>query len=319
MELLNGKAWVVLGNYDKDYAVRGPGLLASFVPSTGQVTLIDLGGAGEKQCLNPGFVRAAAGKLYVSCSGDYGNNGQGSAIVEVDPATAQVTRRVTTPVPPQGVAVASGKIWFGDSGSGNVYSVDRTSFAVSTAPQAVTCPSGKGFPAVSDLTVFNGDLLVICTSGSGGVMNRLDQTTGAQRDTVDVGPIAVELAATGDGRIAIVSGLDNTLRLVTITKTAMTSQVALTFKSPTSTLQDVRALDQFLYTAASGSNTVQKIDLAAKGGPAVVAEANLGDGANPWNILPLDDDQAIVSNQMSNTIVAVGCAGSGCLQWNTVQ
>src|SRR6202022_4249748 len=96
-------------------------------------------------------------------------------------------------------------------------------------------------------------------------------------------------------------------RLVTVTRTAMTSQVALTFNSKTTTLQDVRAHGQYLFTVASGSNTVQKIDLAAKGGPAVIGEANMGDNASPWNILPLDDNQAIVSNQGSSTIAAVGC------------
>lgn len=316
MELLNGTAWVVLGNYDANYAYRGPGLLASILPSTGQVALVDLGGAGEKECLNPGFVRAAGGKLYVSCSSDY--NGHGAAIVELDPATAQVTRRAATPVGPTGVAVAASKIWFGNGAAGSVYSIDRTTFAVSATPQPLSCPTG-GFPYVPDLAVVNGDLLVICSSSTGGVLNRLDQTTGAPRDTVDVGPIAVELAETGDGRIAIVTAGDNTLRLVTVTKTAMTSQVALTFNSKTTTLQDVRAHGQYLFTVASGSNTVQKIDLAAMSGPAVVGEANLGDKASPWNILPLDDNQAIVSNQGSNTIVAVGCPGIGCLQWTQVK
>ena len=36
----------------------------------------------------------------------------------------------------------------------------------------------------------------------------------------------------------------------------------------------------------------------------MVAEANFGEGAGPWNILPLDDTQAIVSNRGTNTIAA---------------
>ena len=47
----------------------------------------------------------------------------------------------------------------------------------------------------------------------------------------------------------------------------------------------------------------KKVDLSS--GAKLVAEANVGAGANPWNILPLDDDQAIVSNQMTNTLVGV--------------
>ena len=57
MALYNGIAYVTLGNYDATYAVRGPGLLAAVVPSTGKVTVIDLGGSDEKQCKEAGFVR----------------------------------------------------------------------------------------------------------------------------------------------------------------------------------------------------------------------------------------------------------------------
>ncbi len=124
------------------------------------------------------------------------------------------------------------------------------------------------------------------------------------KDHADVGPIAVELTATGDGRIAVVSGADNKLRLVTLSN-PLSVQVGYTFVGQTSTLQDVRALDQFVFTVASGSNTVQKIDLSAKGGPALVDEQNVGAGATPWSILPLDDTQALVANQGANNIVAV--------------
>src|SRR5216684_2549712 len=239
-----GQVYVALGNYDQGYTVRGPGMLAAIVPSVGQPVLIDLGGSDGKQCQSAGFVRAAGGKIYVTCSGDY-NTGTGTAILEVDPAGA-VSRRVSTSTSPVGVAVATDKIWFGDAFAGKA---------------------------------------------------------GAIKGDAQVGPVAVEMAETGDGRIAIVSGTDNKRRLVTLGTLAV--EVGYTFSSTTATLQDVRARDQFLFTVASSSNTVQKIDLSAKGGPKLVAEANVGEGANPWNILPLDDDQAIVSNQMANTITAV--------------
>ena len=48
---MNGKAYVALGNYDSGYTPRGPGLLAVFVPSNGQVSLVDLGGTGGKDCI----------------------------------------------------------------------------------------------------------------------------------------------------------------------------------------------------------------------------------------------------------------------------
>ena len=79
---------------------------------------------------------------------------------------------------------------------------------------------------------------------------------------------------------------------------------ALTFPDGTSLLQDIRARDNFLFTVASGSNSAQKIDLAAKGGPKIVTAASFGDGSNPYNILPLDDDQAIVTNRQTNSIAA---------------
>jgi hypothetical protein len=37
----------------------------------------------------------------------------------------------------------------------------------------------------------------------------------------------------------------------------------------------------------------------------LVGEVNTGDGSNPWNILPLDDDQAIVSNFIAGNVLGV--------------
>jgi hypothetical protein len=120
---------------------------------------------------------------------------------------------------------------------------------------------------------------------------------------VAVGAQPTQFAATGDGRIAVVNSNDNTLTLVTAGAT-LGAQVALTFKSPTATLQDVKARDQFVFTVASGSNTVQKIDLTAAGGPKVVAEANTGMNSNPFNLEPLDDDTVVVVNWATSDVVA---------------
>lgn len=304
MVMLGSDAWVALGNYDKDYAVRGPAMLASFVPSTGTVALVDLGGSDEKQCQEAGWVRADGGKLYVTCSGDFNANPEtGTAIVEVDPAHG-VTRTVKTPVSPSGLAVTPTRLWFGDAGSGNVYAVDRGTFTIAAGPLATQCPATGNYQQLDDLVVLGGDIYALCSNGSGGLINRLDGATGAVKDHADVGPIAVELTVTGDGRVAVVSGLDNKLRLVTPSN-PLKVEVAYTFGGQTSTLQDVKALDQFVFTVASGSNTVQKIDLSAKGGPALVDEQNVGTNAAPWAILPLDDFQALVANQGTNDIVAV--------------
>jgi len=301
MVMLGGSAWVALGNYDANYAVRGPAMLASFVPSTGTVALTDLGGSDGKQCQEAGWVRSDGTMLFATCSGDINTFPEtGTAIVEVDPARG-VTRTVQTPVSPSGLTVTPARLWFGDAATGNVYAVDRTSFAIAAGPVALACPSTGNYQTV---TLLGGDIYAICSNSDDGVINRLDATTGSVKDHAAVGPIAVELTVTGDGRIAVVSGLDNKLRLVT-PGSPLSVEVAYTFGGQTSTLQDVKALDQFVFTVASGSNTVQKIDLSARGGPALADEQNVGTGASPWSILPLDDSQALVANQGSNSIVAV--------------
>jgi len=308
---LNGKAYVALGNYDAGYMPRGPGLLASFVPSTGQVSLIDLGGTGGKQCISPGWVRTGGDRLYVTCSGDF-NSGAGTAIVEVDPSgQGSATRRFATSTSPAGVAATSSRIWFGDAFKGAVYALDRDSFTAAGGPVSIACPLEGTYQTVNDVAIVGGDLYALCSNSVGGVLNRLESTTGSSKGTVQVGPVAAAMVETGDGRIAVVSGADNKLRLVTISGNQLSVATAYTYGGQTSTLQDVRALDQFVFTVASGTNTVQKIDLSAKGGAALVDEESVGscDSSGvcptPWNILPLDDDQALVTNQGSSTVVAV--------------
>ena len=299
------KVYVALGNQHDDFSIAGPGFLAAIVPSTGATTLIDLGGSDGKQCEDPGFVRAAAGKVYATCFGEFGST-TGAAIVEVDPAKLAVSHTVRVPTNPAGVAVAPAKIWFGDALHGKVYSIDRKSWAVDAAPVNVHCPSTGGYEAsVADVLVTGGDLFALCANDSGSILTRLDATTGAIKSDVKVGPIATGLAATGDGRIAVVNAGDNTLSLVSFgSNNSMTAATALTFSGKNDALQDVRARDNFLYTVESANNTAQKIDLNAKGGPRIVAEASFGDKANTWNILPLDDDQAIVTNLGTGTLAA---------------
>jgi hypothetical protein len=310
MALYNGNAYVTLANYDAGFAVRGPGFLARVVPSTGANTVIDLGGADGKQCKNPGFVRASGTFLYVTCGGDF-SDGSGQALVEVDANANAVTRSLALPVSPTGVAVAGTKIWIGDAISGDLYAVDKTTFTIVAGPVTVPCPANTVPPdpsyyqTINDVMVAQNTLYALCSNSKDGVLSQLDPTTAALKMQAAIGPIAVEMAETGDGRIAVVSGGDNGLRLVTVSA-SLAVQTTFPFNSATtSTLQDVRALDNFVFTTASGSNTVQKIDLNASGGPKVIAEANVGTGAAPWNILPLDDKSAVVSNQSGNNLVGV--------------
>ncbi len=327
MESYGGKVYVALANYDAGYTVRGPGLLGVLTPTTGALTTIDLAGSTEKGCLEPYWIRDSGGKLYVTCTGykdfsDPVGKYLGTAIVEVDPGSNNLTRTAATPslpsgpVSPSGLAITPTRIWFGDASSGNLYAVDRGSFTVVAGPIAIPCPSTGSYTTVSDVILVQGDLYAACSNDTGGVLSRLDANTGALKMKAEAGPIVAEFTETGDGRIAVISGADNKLRLVTIGASALTVVEAYTYGSKTSTLQDIHARNQFVFTAASGSNTVQKLDLTRTGAAMLVGEANVGIGAAPYNIVPLDDDQALVANQTSNTVVSVSsdCTG-GKLCW----
>ena len=304
MALVNGNAFVTLGNYDAGFTPRGPGLLAEVVPSTGATTVIDLGGSDGQKCKEPGFVRQGGNLLYVSCGGDFGFPATGQAIVEVDPSKGTVTRSVSTETSPAGFAAGPTRYWFGDAFGGNVYAIDPATFTVVAGPLAIPCPATGNFFTTGDVMVLNGNLYALCSNNTGGIISQLDATTGAVKLQADAGPTAAGMTATSDGRIAIISGADSTIRMVTVGAT-LTVQTLSILTGSTSVLQDVRSRDNFLFTTASGSNTVQKIDLNASGGPKVVSEVNVGTGANPWNILPLDDTHAVVSNQGNQTLTGV--------------
>jgi len=308
-----GRVYVTLTNQrDANPAPvnAGPGFLAAFVPSTGAITLIDLGGSDGMQCQNPGSVRTSAdGYLYANCSGNFSGTDAARAIVEVNPLSNTVTRRAIIPNgrAPNGVAAAARKIWTGDalafSGPPTVFSIDRTSFtADATAPVPVDCQKST-YAYVADVMTIGGDVYALCGSDISGELYRLDPDTGAVKAHTTVGPIPTELAGLDDGRIAVVNAGDNTISLVTPSGGTLTAQKVLTL-THVDTLQDVRAFGHILFTVATVTNTAQRIDLDAQGGPKVIAEASFGEGAGPWNILPLDDTQAIVSNRGTNTIAA---------------
>ncbi len=309
-----GRAYITLSNQRDTGNLpvnAGPGFLAALVPTTGQITRIDLGGSDGHQCQNPGVVRASAdGKLYASCSGDFSGADTARAIVEVDPASNTMTRRAAIPdgLVPNGIAVTATKIWTGDTSSARVFSIDRATFTADTkAPVPLDCPKTKdtGFTYTPDVIAVGNDVYALCASDIAGALYKLDGATGAVKGQTAVGAGPTELTALDDGRIAVINFLDNTLSLVAAPASGtLTSTSALTFSSQTSGLQDIRAVGHILFTVASGSNTAQRIDLDAAGGPRVVSEANFGAGAGPWNILPLDAVQAIVTNRGANTVAA---------------
>ena len=307
-----GRVYVTLSN-QRDTATfpvnAGPGFLVALVPASGATTLIDLGGSDGHQCQNPGTVRTSAdGKVYASCSGNFSGTDTARAIVEVDPATNQATRRASIPDGrvPNGVAVTSTRIWTGDAMTSQIFSIDRGTFvSEATPPIPIACPkSDRGFTYVPDLLAIGGDVYALCASDISGAIFRLDGVTGAVKAQAALGAGPTELAGLDDGRIAVVHTLDNTLWLVTPAGGTLSAQKVLTFSSQTAALQDIRAAGHVLFTTASGSNTAQRIDLDAAGGPKVVSEANFGQGAGPYDILPLDSVQAIVSNRGTNTVAA---------------
>jgi hypothetical protein len=310
---LSGLVYATLSNLrfqGNNVIIAGPGFLAKIDAFAGTVGLIDLGGSDGHQCTNPGVVRADSGKLYVACTGDFSGTTPGRGLAEVDPAVPAVTRFVVTPSGsvPSGVAVTAQKIWMGDSITPQLISVDRASFTpvdgASGAHPAipVPCPSSGQFPYVPYVGIVNGDLYALCATSVAGVLARFDAATGASMGSVNVGASPTEFTATGDGRIAVVNSLDNTLTLVT-PGTTMTPQLAFTFPQ-SSTLQDVKARGQFVYTVSSGTNSVQKIDLAAAGGPKLVAAASTGLNSSPFNLEALDDDTVVVVNFATSDVVA---------------
>src|SRR5467141_1050496 len=275
-----GRVYVTLSNQrDTDtFPVNaGPGFLAAFNPSSDKVTLIDLGGTDGHQCQNPGFVRASAdGYLYSPCSGNFSGSDTARAIVEVNPLSNTVTRRAAIPDGrvPNGVAVTTRKIWTGDAYTTTVFSIDRSNFtADAAAPIAVDCPK-QVFSYIADVMTIGDDVYALCASDISGALYRLDPDSGAVKAQTTVGPNPTELAGLDDGRIVVVNAGDNTLTVVNPTASGLDARTALTFVSGTSALQDVRAFGRTVFTVASGSNTAQRIDLAAQGGAKVVAEAN---------------------------------------------
>lgn len=320
MDLVNGRVYIALGNYDAAYVVRGPGLLASLDPTTGNTQVIDIGGTSGTQCQEPYTVRDSGGKIYATCSGytDYSAASPattGTAIVEVDPATNKLTRIVSLPTSPSGLAIASSRIWFGDAFSGAIYAIDRSSFSIVAGPISIPCPNTGTYQTTNDVILVQGDLYAACSNNTGGILSRLDSNTGTLKMQADSGPTAVAFTQTSDGRIAVISGADSKLRLVTIGSSSLTTTEAYTYQG-TETMQDIKASGHYLFTTSSGTDTVQRLDLSKPQAQMLVGEASMGTGAVPYNILPLDDDQALVSNQTGNTIVSVSSdCSSGRACW----
>src|SRR5206468_2263318 len=138
------------------------------------------------------------------------------------------------------------------------------------------------FNYVADVMTVGTDVYALCGSDTSGELYRLAPDTGAVKAHVTVGPNPTELTGLDDGRIAVVNAGDNTISLVTPTASGLSAQKIITLAN-VAALQDIRAFGQILFTVASFTNTAQRIDLAAQGGPKVIAEANFGANSGPYN------------------------------------
>jgi hypothetical protein len=321
-QVANDQVFVVLDNFvaDGSFTLNGPGIVAVVQPSTGNTTLIDLAGTigpqPEHFCTNPAAIKAAGTKLYVACAGAFGaTTTPGRALVEVDATSLAVTRTAAMPdgFSPDALAIADSKIWLGDENSGSLVSVDRTSFAVvdgadgSHPAIALHCPSGDANVYVPDLVVAGGFLYALCGDFTSGSLERFDAASGALKDTALVGGGPAKMAATNDGRIAIGLSTSGKITLVTPSASGMTAAQGY-FTLNSSDLEGLAVRDNFLYVASpgsAGSPTAAKFDLHAAAGAAPVAQLGTGDGTNPQMVLPLDDDQAVVSNPGTGEIIGV--------------
>jgi hypothetical protein len=317
--------YVALNNIDPaSYAPNGPGLLVGFNPYTGSTVTIDLAidatpiAPAERSCANSGAVKADSGKLYAACTGNYfAPTGSGRALVEVDPSTNIVSRILALPSSvsflPSALAPASTKIWLGNSAGPSLASVDRTTWtlldgasasqpqiAVNCTKQAANLPS----PYISDAAVYGGELFVLCGSSAGEIV-RLDAATGAFKDKALVGGQPVQMTQLPDGRIAVTNSTSSTVSFVTVAPAPGSLTVATLALNQTADLEGVAFFDHFLFTVSSSTQTVQKIDLAASGGPKIVSEANTGNNTGPLSVVPLDANHAVVSASLAGKIVGV--------------
>ncbi len=323
----DGKAWVTLSNLDLNYSVAGPAMLASVVPSTGVVTLLDLaagaeadGGVDDRACLNAGVVKNDNGYLLAACSGGFDpTDTRGRAVVEVDPNGVAVLHTLAAPagLAPYAIAGASSKIWVGDANTASLYSIDRATFTVADGADAshpaiaLPCSDTADHSFfVTDLLVSGSTLYALCSADPDGYIVQLDATSGAVQGSPQlVGSLPIGMAELSNGEIAVINSDDETVALVTPGASGPTVQKAVYTFPGSAELQDVQARGMYLYVTASGANVVARLDLSQTDPAKMLAgEANTGDDSYPWSVLPLDDNQALVSLNGLNDLVGVNFA-----------
>ena len=309
--------YVSLNNLDANYAPGGPGIVVALQPSTGATTPLNLGGTTGHDCTNAGALKLDSGKLYVTCTGSYasasGTPALGRQVVELNTTTNVISRTVKAPLDfqPSSIAVTPNKIWVGDASTARIYSIDRQTFAVvdgadPSHPIALPCASlsVNMYASVPDLAYVNGDLFALCSATDGYIV-QLDANTGAVKGQEQlVGSIPVAIALTGSGELAISNSVSATVSLVTLSAAGMTVQKDVVKFAGTANLQGIAARDNFFFVVAAATNNVDKYDLAQQP-PKLVSEKSTGDNTSPLAILPLDDNQVLVTNYTTGTVVGL--------------
>jgi hypothetical protein len=113
------------------------------------------------------------------------------------------------------------------------------------------------------------------------------------------------MTLTGDGRIAVANSASATLSFVQVGQAGMTSVPNGLSLAADTDLEGIAARNGFLYVVASGTPEVVKIDLNAAGGATVVAAVPTANKSFPLSIVPLDDNQAVVSNSGTGEVIGV--------------
>jgi DNA-binding beta-propeller fold protein YncE len=260
--------------------------------------------------VNPYALASDGSKVYVACTGAFFGGDQGKGVTEVEAAAGRVLRFLQAPSGflPGALAIVGSKLWVGDAATDSLMAVDRGAFTVSREPKSIGCPGGK-YPAflAAALTV-GSDVFALCSSTDGAIA-RLDGATGAPKGEMPVvGGYPIALVQTGDGRIAIANSASVTATLVTLTAAGMTVQKDAITLPGAADLEDIRALDRFVYIVSASSQTVTKVDISSSP-PKIVDEVNVNPGntpnANPAKLELLDADQAVVADSQLGRVIGV--------------
>lgn len=142
----HGKVYATLNNLDESFAPAGSGRLWVYDPDAGDQTLVDLGPA----CTNPSAVAAGEdGRLYVACTGHWGESDGALAIVGSGEEAVEI---IEIEASPSRMALDGRFAYLADGASHRLVRVDLER---EEARQASVCaPDEEGMEFVADVLVY---------------------------------------------------------------------------------------------------------------------------------------------------------------------